>query len=361
MQEEVDEVTGFSRQVIVQSQDEKKHPQLLVVDAKGKVLRKILMPVHAILMVRDGEPLQEGDVLSKIPRATTKTKDITGGLPRVVDLFEARHPKDPAVMAEVDGTVHYGEIVKGSRKIVIRTDDGEEREYSIPKGLHVNVQEGERVRAGDAFTDGPKDPHKILEILGERELQKYLLDGIQEVYRLQGVNINDKHIETIIRQMMRWIKVEDVGDTEFIVDEQVDRFRFVEETERVLASGGAPARGRPLLLGITKASLSTDSFISAASFQETTRVLTEASISGKVDHLRGLKENVIMGRLIPAGTGMALYADIQIPPDGPPPVEEELVEEMPEPEIDLDTDRFSEMLRAAAAAATGQPEPGKTA
>ena len=361
MQEEVDEVTGFSRQVIVQSQDEKKHPQLLVLDAKGHALRKILMPLHAIIMVRDGEPLREGDVLSKIPRATTKTKDITGGLPRVVDLFEARHPKDPAVMAEVDGTVHYGEIVKGSRKIIIRTDDGEEREYAVPKGLHVNVQEGERVRAGDAFTDGPKDPHKILEILGERELQKYLLDGIQEVYRLQGVNINDKHIETIIRQMMRWIKVEDVGDTEFIVDEQVDRFRFVEENERVLAAGGAPARGRPLLLGITKASLSTDSFISAASFQETTRVLTEASISGKVDRLRGLKENVIMGRLIPAGTGMGIYSGIQIPEDGPPPMDEEMGEEMVEPEADLDTDRFAEMLRAAAAEATGQQEPGKTA
>jgi DNA-directed RNA polymerase subunit beta' len=361
MQEEVDEVTGFSRQVIVQSQDEKKHPQLIVLDPKGHPLRKILMPLHAIIMVRDGEPLREGDVLSKIPRATTKTKDITGGLPRVVDLFEARHPKDPAVMAEVDGTVHYGEIVKGSRKIIIRTDDGEEREYAVPKGLHVNVQEGERVRAGDAFTDGPKDPHKILEILGERELQKYLLDGIQEVYRLQGVNINDKHIETIIRQMMRWIKVEDVGDTEFIVDEQVDRFRFVEENERVVAAGGAPARGRPLLLGITKASLSTDSFISAASFQETTRVLTEASISGKVDRLRGLKENVIMGRLIPAGTGMGIYSGIQIPADGPPPMDEEMGEEMVEPEVDLDTDRFAEMLRAAAAEATGQQEPGKTA
>ena len=361
MQEEVDEVTGFSRQVIVQSQDEKKHPQLIVLDPKGQPLRKILMPLHAIIMVRDGEPLREGDVLSKIPRATTKTKDITGGLPRVVDLFEARHPKDPAVMAEVDGTVHYGEIVKGSRKIVIRTDDGEEREYAVPKGLHVNVQEGERVRAGDAFTDGPKDPHKILEILGERELQKYLLDGIQEVYRLQGVNINDKHIETIIRQMMRWIKVEDVGDTEFIVDEQVDRFRFVEENERVVAAGGAPARGRPLLLGITKASLSTDSFISAASFQETTRVLTEASISGKVDRLRGLKENVIMGRLIPAGTGMGIYSGIQIPADEPPPMDEEMGEELVEPEVDLDTDRFAEMLRAAAAEATGQQEPGKTA
>jgi DNA-directed RNA polymerase subunit beta' len=214
------------------------------------------------------------------------------------------------------------------------------------------------VRAGDAFTDGPKDPHKILEILGERELQEYMLDGIQEVYRLQGVQIHDKHIEVIVRQMMRWIKVEDPGDTEFIVDEQVDRFRFVEENERVLAEGGAPARGRPLLLGITKASLATDSFISAASFQETTRVLTEASISGKVDYLRGLKENVIMGRLIPAGTGMVAYMGLEIEPDGPPPMEEP--EDLLESEVDLDTDRFTEMIRAAAAAATGS-EPGKTA
>jgi DNA-directed RNA polymerase subunit beta' len=362
MKEEVDEVTGFARQIIMQSQDEKKHPQILVTNSKKEALRKILLPVHAILMVRDGQKVIPGDVLAKIPRATTKTKDITGGLPRVVDLFEARHPKDPAVMAEVDGAVHYGEISKGSRKVIVRTDDGEEREYSIPKGLHINVQESEPVRAGDAFTDGPKDPHKILEILGERELQNYLLDGIQEVYRLQGVNINDKHIEVIVRQMMRWIKVEDVGDTEFIVDEQVDRWRFVEENERVLGAGGAPARGRPLLLGITKASLATESFISAASFQETTRVLTEASISGKVDYLRGLKENVIMGRLIPAGTGMDVYTRIQIEPDGPPPEEEEElpIEPAVEGEADLDSDRFAEMLRAAAAAAS-DPEQGKTA
>ncbi|ANM28582.1 DNA-directed RNA polymerase subunit beta' [Acidobacteria bacterium Mor1] len=360
MKEEVDENTGYSRRVIVQSQDEKRHPQVVVEDANGEVLRKVLMPVHATLMVQDGGKLQPGDLLAKIARATTKTKDITGGLPRVVDLFEARHPKDPAVMAEVDGIVHYGEIVKGARKVVVRTEDGEEREYSIPKGLHVNVQEGEMVRAGDAFTDGPKDPHKILEILGERELQKYLLDGIQEVYRLQGVNINDKHIEIIVRQMMRWIKVEDPGDTEFIVDEQVDRFRFVEENERVLASGGAPARGRPLLLGITKASLSTDSFISAASFQETTRVLTEASISGKVDYLRGLKENVIMGRLIPAGTGMEHYRSLRIEADVPPPVEETPEEVIEAAEVDLDADRFAEMIRQAAAAAAGT-DPGKTA
>ncbi len=356
MREEVEEVSGLSRQVIIQSQDEKKHPQLLVLNEQGRAIGKIILPVHGTLMVQDGAEVVQGDLMAKIPRATTKTKDITGGLPRVVDLFEARHPRDPAVMAEVDGTVHYGEIVKGSRKVVVRTDDGEEREYGIPKGLHVTVQEAERVRAGDAFTDGPKDPHKILEILGERELQEYLLDGIQEVYRLQGVHIHDKHIEVIIRQMMRWIKVEDPGDTEFIVDEQVDRFRFVEENERVLGEGGAPARGRPLLLGITKASLATESFISAASFQETTRVLTEASISGKVDYLRGLKENVIMGRLIPAGTGLVAYSQLEIEPDGPPPVEEEHVEEALE-DVDLDTDRFAEMIRQAAAAAAGGGEP----
>jgi len=359
MKEEVEEVSGLVRQVIMQSQDEKRHPQLLVLDAKGRVQRKILLPVHATLLAQEGTEVAQGDVLSKIPRATTKNKDITGGLPRVVDLFEARHPKDPAVMAEVDGIVHYGEIVKGSRRIVVRTDDGEEREYGIPKGMHATVQEGERVRAGDAFTDGPKDPHKILEILGERELQTYLLDGIQEVYRLQGVNIHDKHIETIIRQMMRWIKVEHPGDTEFIVEEQVDRFRFVRENERVLEEGGAPARGRPLLLGITKASLATESFISAASFQETTRVLTEASIAGKVDYLRGLKENVIMGRLIPAGTGMESYVQLEITPDGPPPIEEEFADESLEAETDFDTDRFAEMIRAAAAAAGGA-ESGKT-
>jgi DNA-directed RNA polymerase subunit beta' len=356
MREEVEEVTGLSRQVIIQPQEDKKHPQLLIENESGKVLRKILLPVNAILLAQDGADVIQGDVLSKIPRATTKTKDITGGLPRVVDLFEARHPKDPAVMTEIDGEVHHGEIVKGLRLVRVETSDGEEREYSIPKGLHVTVQEGETVHAGDAFTDGPKDPHKILEILGERALQMYLLDGVQEVYRLQGVGINDKHIEVVIRQMMRWIKVENPGDTEFIVDEQVDRFRFVRENERVLEEGGAPARGRPLLLGITKASLATDSFISAASFQETTRVLTEASISGKVDHLRGLKENVIMGRLIPAGTGMGRYTDIQIAPDEPvyAAEEEEFFEEAaPKEETLPDTDRFAEMIRAAAAAAAG--------
>ena len=319
--EDVDEVTGLSRYIIVDSADEKKQPTIEIRDAKGNVVRKYIMPVSAHLMVQDGEEVRAGDVLAKIPRETTKTKDITGGLPRVVELFEARKPKDPAVISEIDGMVKYGGVVKGQRKILIVPDDGtsDTREYSIPRGVHVNVQEGERVRAGDPLMDGPSNPHDILHVLGEKELQKYLVNEIQEVYRLQGVNINDKHIEVISRQMMRWVRVEDVGDTEFLVDEQVDRFRFMEENERVIADGGRPATAQPLLLGITKASLSTESFISAASFQETTRVLTEAAISGKIDYLRGLKENVTMGRLIPAGTGFWWYRHVQIPPDEPPP------------------------------------------
>ena len=320
--EEVDEVTGLSRYIIVDSPDEKKQPTIEIKSAKdGKVNRKYHMPVHAHLMVQDGENVSAGDVLAKIPRETTKTKDITGGLPRVVELFEARKPRETAVISEIDGIVKHGGIVKGQRKIIIVPDEpgAEPREYALPRGVHVNVQEGERVRAGEPLMDGPSNPHDILNVLGEKALQAYLVNEIQEVYRLQGVNINDKHIETIARQMMRWVKIEDVGDTEFLIDEQTDKFRFLEENERVISAGGRPAQGRPLLLGITKASLSTDSFISAASFQETTRVLTEASISGKVDHLRGLKENVTMGRLIPAGTGFEYYRHVQIPLDEPPP------------------------------------------
>jgi len=320
--EEVDEVTGLSRYIIVDSPDEKKQPAIEIKSAKdGKINRKYHMPVHAHLMVQDGEMVSAGDILAKIPRETTKTKDITGGLPRVVELFEARKPRETAVISEIDGIVKHGGIVKGQRKIIIVPDEpgAEQREYALPRGVHVNVQEGERVRAGEPLMDGPSNPHDILNVLGEKALQAYLVNEIQEVYRLQGVNINDKHIETIARQMMRWVKIEDVGDTEFLIDEQTDKFRFLEENERVISAGGRPAQGRPLLLGITKASLSTDSFISAASFQETTRVLTEASISGKVDHLRGLKENVTMGRLIPAGTGFEYYRHVAIPPDEPPP------------------------------------------
>ena len=352
--EEVDEVTGLSRFIIVDSPDEKKQPTIEIRDKTGKVVRKYHMPSHAHLMVADGDQIEAGDVLAKIPRETTKTKDITGGLPRVVELFEARKPKDPAVISEIDGIVKDGGVVKGQRKLIIVPDDGTEpREYGLPRGVHVNVHEGERVRAGEQLMDGPSNPHDILRVLGEKELQKYLVNEIQEVYRLQGVNINDKHIEVIARQMMRWVRIEDVGDTEFLVDEQTDKFRFLEENERVIQAGGRPATAQPLLLGITKASLSTDSFISAASFQETTRVLTEASISGKIDQLRGLKENVTMGRLIPAGTGFEWYRRVQIPADEPPPPP--LPPQPAEDELDLDFDRDVEYTFEPEDALGGRP------
>ncbi len=313
--EEVDEVTGQSRMVVKDSPDEKKQPRLEIRNAANKVLKTYQMPVRANLMVGDGDMVEPGDIIAKIPRETTKTKDITGGLPRVVELFEARKPSETAIMSEIDGTVKLGPIAKGKRKLIITGNDGEEREYDIPRGTHINVQEGDRVRAGEALMDGPLNPHDILRVLGMNRLQEYIVNEIQEVYRLQGVNINDKHIEVIVRQMLRWVKIKEVGDTEFLLDEQVDRFRFADENARVAETGGEPSQAEPLLLGITKASLSTDSFISAASFQETTRVLTEAAISGRIDYLRGLKENVIMGRLIPAGTGMEFYRNVKVERD----------------------------------------------
>jgi DNA-directed RNA polymerase subunit beta' len=298
LHEEVDEVTGLSRHVVGESPDEKRQPAIVI---KAKSTRRYLMPSRAHLMVQDGDEVHPGDVLAKIPRETTKTKDITGGLPRVVELFEARKPRETAIISEIDGVVKFGEVSKGQRKIYVVADNGTEKEYSVPKGVHINVQESERVRAGEPLMDGPLNPHDILAVLGEKELQSYLVNEIQEVYRLQGVTISDKHIEVIVRQMMRWVKVEDVGDTTFLLEQQIDKFRFTEENQRVIANGGRPATGRPLLLGITKASLSTESFISAASFQETTRVLTEASIQVAVDQLRGLNDNVMLCLLITAG------------------------------------------------------------
>jgi DNA-directed RNA polymerase subunit beta' len=327
MKEQVDEITGLAQWVVVDSTDDKKVPTIIIRgDSHSKAdERRYLLPTNAHLMVNDGDEVHAGDVIVKIPRATKKTKDITGGLPRVVELFEARKPRETAIMAEIDGRLKLGDVTKTSRKVTIVSDDGTEREYSIPRGQHLNFQDGESVKAGDRLNEGPLNPHDILAVLGETELQRYLVNEIQEVYRLQGVNINDKHLEVIVRQMMRWVKVEDIGDTEFLPEEVVDRFKFAEENERVIEAGGRPAQGKPVLLGITKASLSTDSFISAASFQETTRVLTEAAINGKVDYLRGLKENVIMGRLIPAGTGMEYYRAVKI--EGEDIVEEEVVQE----------------------------------
>ncbi len=232
--EEVDEVTGQSRMVVKDSPDEKKQPRIEIRNASNKVLKTYQMPVRANLMITDGENVEPGDIIAKIPRETTKTKDITGGLPRIVELFEARRPAETAVMSEIDGTVMLGPIAKGKRKLIITGDDGEEREYDIPRGTHINVQEGDRVRAGEALMDGPLNPHDILRVLGMQRLQEYLVNEIQEVYRLQGVNINDKHIEVIVRQMLRWVKIKEVGDTDFLLEEQVDRFRFTDENERVV-------------------------------------------------------------------------------------------------------------------------------
>jgi DNA-directed RNA polymerase subunit beta' len=361
LQEQVDDVTGMSQWVVTDSPDEKKQPTIEIHDSKGELVRKYLIPSNAHLMVRDGEEIHAADVLAKIPRETTKTKDITGGLPRVVELFEARRPRETAVMSEIDGVVHYGELSKGMRKIYVVAENGEKKEYSLPRGVHINFQEGERVKVGEPLMDGPRDPHDILAVLGEKELQNYLVNEIQEVYRLQGVTINDKHLEVIVRQMMRWIKVDEVGDTDFLLDEVVDRFRFSKVNDEMRAKDMLPAGGRPLLMGITKASLATDSFISAASFQETTRVLTEAAISGKVDNLRGLKENVIVGRLIPAGTGLETYADFKLQGEDEPEEmapELEYLSSMPTYGDDLAGDfalgAFDEPLQPPSGADSGQ-------
>jgi len=320
MKEEVDEVTGLSRKVITEFKSGDLRPRVSIKDSKNKTAKisgtnavaRYLLSVGVNIVVSEGDEVHAGDILAKIPRETTKTKDITGGLPRVAELFEARKPKDFAVISEIDGIVTFGKDAKGKRKIVVTPEIGEEKEYLIPKGKHISVQDGDRVIPGDPLMDGVNNPHDLLAIKGEKELARYLVDEVQEVYRLQGVKINDKHMEVIVRQMLRRVRITDPGDTTFIADEQVERYRFHEENEKVMAQGGRPAIGDPLLLGITKASLSTQSFISAASFQETTRVLTEASLSGKTDYLRGLKENVIMGRLIPAGTGLVMYRKLGI-------------------------------------------------
>jgi DNA-directed RNA polymerase subunit beta' len=339
VREETDKVTGLSQKIIVEaSANEKRVPAILIHGGEDGRQKRYLLPSGSHLMVQNGQDIYPGDTLVKIPRETTKTKDITGGLPRVVELFEARSPKEPAIITEIDGSVRLGEVHKGMRKVVVESDTGDTREYLVPRSIHINVQEGERVRAGDPLIDGPINPHDVLQVLGEKELQRYMTDKIQEVYRSQSVAINDKHIEVIVRQMMRSVKIEEVGDTEFLIDEQVDRWKFGEENDRVIAAGGTPAIGRPLLLGITKASLSTDSFISAASFQETTRVLTEAAISGKVDGLRGLKENVIVGRVIPAGTGMGYYHDFHMA--------EEYVDTESEPEEELFFEFGEEEIRS---------------
>ncbi|MBF0558091.1 MAG: DNA-directed RNA polymerase subunit beta' [Nitrospirae bacterium] len=319
--EEVDETTGLAHKVVI---DYPAHmrPRISIKDEHGKTVKspgtnnpaRYQLPAGAHMLVEKGDLIAPGDILAKIPRETTKTKDITGGLPRVAELFEARKPKEQTIVSEIDGIVEFRGAHKGMRVVVVK-GGSESREYLIPKGKHVTVHEGDWVKAGEPLMDGAVNPHSILDILGPKELQSYLVDEVQKVYRLQGVSINDKHIEVIVRQMMRKIRIEEPGDTIFLIGDEVDRTIFAEENERVRSAGERPAQGRPLLLGITKASLSTESWVSAASFQETTRVLTEAALSGLVDELRGLKENVIMGRVIPAGSGMQVYRDTFIKGD----------------------------------------------
>jgi len=310
--EELDVTTGLRQRVIIEQREKQLRPHIQVKDSKGKKVGNYSIPTGAHLQVHDGDKVEAGEYLVKIPRDISKTRDITGGLPRVAELFEARKPKDPAVVTEIDGVVEFGKIIRGATQTLVKGFGGEVREYLIPHGKHLRVHDEDRVKAGQRLCEGPIDPHDILRIKGVNAVQEYLENEIQEVYRLQGVKINDKHIEVIVRQMLQKVKVEDVGDTNFLEGEQVDKHRFREENEKVIAEGGDPATFQPLLLGITKASLSTESFISAASFQETTRVLTEAVINGKTDYLLGLKENVIIGQLIPAGTGLERYRSIRI-------------------------------------------------
>jgi DNA-directed RNA polymerase subunit beta' len=325
MQEKVDPVTGKSSHTIIESRRADERPRISIKDKDGKTAKlagssamaRYILPVNAILLVEETDQVKAGDVVSKLPRATTKTKDITGGLPRVAELFEVRKPKEVAVLSEIDGYVSISKSTKkGKQKVTITpVDVGEKKDYLIPRGKHINVYEGDYIRAGEALIGGAAIPQDILSIKGEVALARYLVDEVQEVYRLQGVRINDKHIEVIVRQMMRRVKVIEIGDSDFITEEQVDRMKFEEANKAVIEKGGEPATAEPLILGITKASLSTDSFISAASFQETTKVLTDASVSGAVDTLNGLKENVIMGRLIPAGTGLTPYGAVSVDMD----------------------------------------------
>jgi len=311
VREELNPVTKLTERVVVEHKQE-YHPQILILDEAKEVSGIYPIPVGAHILVKDGQKVDAGDLLAKIPRLVVKTRDITGGLPRVAELFEARRPKDPAVISEIDGFIEFGETKKVQRVIIVKSPTGMQREYVIPHGKHPNVYKGDKVIAGQQLTDGPVVLQDILRVCGDKVLQEYLVNEVQEVYRLQGVHINDKHIEMIIRQMLKKVRVEDPGDTEFLATQQVDKWKFQKENARVIKKGQKPAQATPLLLGITKASLTTESFVSAASFQETTRVLTEAATSGKRDELFGLKENVIVGHLIPAGTGFRDHLNIEV-------------------------------------------------
>jgi DNA-directed RNA polymerase subunit beta' len=329
MKQETDETTGQEAMVVVEHKED-LHPQIIISDDKGEPTANYPIPSGAHIVVAEGDKIVAGTLMAKTPRKTSKTKDITGGLPRVAELFEARRPKDAAEISKIEGIVDFGTSVRGKRCIVIKDQQtGVEEEHLIPIGKHVIVFKGDYVKKGQQLTEGPIDPHEILDICGPQELQEHLVNEVQEVYRLQGVTINDKHVETIVRQMLRKVRITEPGDTSFLWGEQIDKLDFEDENQRVEKMGGKPAEAQPVLLGITKASLETESFLSAASFQDTTRVLTEAATRAKVDYLRGFKENVIMGHIIPAGTGFDFHRKARLKPLV------ELSEEEPEEPKDL--------------------------
>jgi DNA-directed RNA polymerase subunit beta' len=330
---DVDEATGLMGTVIIEHKED-LHPQIIIVDDKKEVLASYSIPAGAHVIVEEGQKVRGGALLAKTPRKVAKTKDITGGLPRVAELFEARRPKDAAEIAKIDGTVEMAGTARGKRRLILKDPEtGAEEEHLISLTKHIIVFKGDFVKKGQQLTEGPVVPHEILEVCGPQDLQEHLVNEVQEVYRLQGVEINDKHIEIIVRQMLRKVKITDPGDTSLLWGDQVDRIDFEAENQRVVEQGGKPAEATPVLLGITKASLETDSFISAASFQDTTRVLTEAATLGKVDKLRGFKENVIMGHLIPAGTGFPQHREIKLVEKGEPIGAPAMEEAEPQPAI----------------------------
>tara|TARA_B100001250_G_scaffold371096_1_gene355692 strand:- start:3267 stop:5489 length:2223 start_codon:yes stop_codon:yes gene_type:complete len=323
IKQEMDDATGQLSLVVIDYKED-LHPQVIVENSKGEAIANYAIPSGAHIVVEEGDTIVAGSLMAKTPRKASKTKDITGGLPRVAELFEARKPKDGSEISRIDGVVDFGPTVRGKRSIIIRdVESEEEEEHLIPIGKHVIVFKGDMVDRGQQLTEGPVDPHEILDVCGPKELQDHLVNEVQEVYRLQGVTINDKHIEIIARQMMRKVRITETGDTPFLWGEQIEKLTFEKENEQIEKMGGQPAEGQPVLLGITKASLETESFLSAASFQDTTRVLTDAATLGKVDNLKGFKENVIMGHIVPAGTGADLHRDVKLKP---------LVEEIEAPE-----------------------------
>jgi DNA-directed RNA polymerase subunit beta' len=318
--EQVDAVTGLSHRVVIESKNPSLQPRIVIVDESGapqlvpgtKRYAAYRLQVGANIIVQEGDKVDVGIAISKVQRETTKTKDITGGLPRVAELFEARKPQNAAQIADISGTIEFGSELRGNRRIVIRPEDGSDAmTYVVPKGRYVVVNEGDYIRAGEPIMDGPSNPHDILRVLGVKALARYIVDEIQEVYRLQGVKIDDKHIEVIASQMLKKVEVLNAGDSSYVTGDSITRSDLAETNERLVAAGERPVEAMALLLGITKASLTTESFISAASFQETTKVLTQAALEGKSDSLRGLKENVIMGRLIPAGSGIPRYRNYE--------------------------------------------------